>query len=184
MTAPSLRDTLVATGVEILESDGPAELTLREIARRAGVSHGAPRRHFPTHNGLLAAIAGCGMRDLYTRLTPILDSGRSARDRLIDAAIEYVSFAQERPDMFALMFRHDLLDSAGGNLREYSLPLFAATRTLTEEAGASHPTESAIHIWTGTHGIAVLATNRSLTLVAPGLDLPALARATVLNHLI
>lgn len=57
MTVSSLRETLVATGVEILDADGATELTLREIARRAGVSHGAPRRYFPTHNSLLAAIA-------------------------------------------------------------------------------------------------------------------------------
>ena len=48
MTVSSLRETLVATGVEILDADGATELTLREIARRAGVSHGAPRRYFPT----------------------------------------------------------------------------------------------------------------------------------------
>ncbi|MER5838314.1 TetR family transcriptional regulator [Streptomyces sp. NPDC002130] len=72
MTVSSLRETLVATGVEILDVDGATELTLREIARRAGVSHGAPRRYFPTHNSLLAAIASHGLRDLTDRLDPIL----------------------------------------------------------------------------------------------------------------
>ncbi|MFN3869847.1 MAG: TetR/AcrR family transcriptional regulator [Hyphomicrobiaceae bacterium] len=97
MTVISLRETLVATGVEILDADGPTELTLREIARRAGVSHGAPRRYFPTHNSLLAAIAFRGLVDLTDRLDPILTGKQSARDRLISAAVEYVSFAQERP---------------------------------------------------------------------------------------
>ena len=99
MTVSSLRETLVATGVEILDADGATELTLREIARRAGVSHGAPRRYFPTHNSLLAAIASHGLRDLADRLDPVLAGKQPARSRLISAAIEYVSFAQERPAM-------------------------------------------------------------------------------------
>jgi len=183
MTVVSLRETLVATGVEILDADGPTELTLREIARRAGVSHGAPRRYFPTHNGLLAAIAFRGLVDLTDRLDPILTGKQSARDRLISAAVEYVSFAQERPAMFELMFRHDLLEGAGSNLRESSLPLFAALQRLTEAAKASDPITSALSIWTGTHGVAVLAANRSLALVAPDSDIAALVTATVTDHL-
>ena len=85
--------------------------------------------------------------------------------------------------MFELMFRHDLLEGAGSNLRESSLPLFAALQSLTDEANASDPTTSALNIWTGTHGIAVLATNRSLTLVCPDLDIAALVTSTVTNHL-
>ncbi|KAB2587089.1 TetR/AcrR family transcriptional regulator [Rhodococcus erythropolis] len=184
MTVSSLRETLVATGVEILDADGATELTLREIARRAGVSHGAPRRYFPTHNSLLAAIASHGLRDLTDRLQPALVGKQPARSRLISAAIEYVSFAQERPAMFELMFRHDLLEGAGSNLRESSLPLFAALQALTEEADASDPTTSAVNIWTGTHGIAVLAANRSLALVAPGLDIAALVTTSVTDHLL
>lgn len=184
MTVSSLRETLVATGVEILDADGATELTLREIARRAGVSHGAPRRYFPTHNSLLAAIASHGLRDLTERLQPALVGKQPARSRLISAAIEYVSFAQERPAMFELIFRHDLLEAAGSNLRESSLPLFAALQALTEEADASDPTTSAVNIWTGTHGIAVLAANRSLALVAPGLEIAALVTTSVTDHLL
>lgn len=52
-----LRIRLVDVGVELLAREGVGALSLREIARRAGVSHGAPRRHFPTHLELLSAIA-------------------------------------------------------------------------------------------------------------------------------
>lgn len=86
--------------------------------------------------------------------------------------------------MFELMFRHDLLEGTGSNLRESSLPLFAALQALTEEADASDPTTSAVTIWTGTHGIAVLAANRSLALVAPGLDIAALVTTSVTDHLL
>ncbi|MFE4498630.1 TetR/AcrR family transcriptional regulator [Rhodococcus sp. NPDC056743] len=183
MSATTLRDTLVDTGVGILDTDGPAALTLREITRRAGVSHGAPRRYFPTHNSLLAAIASRGLQDLSARLAPMLGAPTPARARLISAAIEYVTFAQERPAMFELMFHHDVLEDAGADLRATSLPLFEALRTLTEADQAPDPYATALKIWTGTHGIAVLAANRSLDLVAPELAIEDLVRSTVEAHL-
>ncbi|MFF3644771.1 TetR/AcrR family transcriptional regulator [Streptomyces sp. NPDC002564] len=59
-----LRARLVDVGVELVTAEGVQALTLREIARRAGVSHGAPRRHFPTHGELLSAIARRGFAEL------------------------------------------------------------------------------------------------------------------------
>lgn len=58
-----LRDRLVDVGVALVAAEGAQALTLREIARRAGVSHGAPRRYFPTHLELLSAIARRGFTD-------------------------------------------------------------------------------------------------------------------------
>ncbi|NED63644.1 helix-turn-helix transcriptional regulator, partial [Streptomyces sp. SID10244] len=58
------RERLAKAGVELLERDGLAELTQCRIATAAGVSHGAPRHHFPTYAGLLAAIAREGIDDL------------------------------------------------------------------------------------------------------------------------
>ena len=55
--ADDLRARLVEAGVELVAREGTEALSLREIARRAGVSHGAPRRYFPTHRELLAAVA-------------------------------------------------------------------------------------------------------------------------------
>ena len=72
-----LRDRLVLAGVELLEEEGLAALSLRAITRRVGVSHGAPRRYFPTHNSLLAAIAATGLADLAGRLTAVGDWWRS-----------------------------------------------------------------------------------------------------------
>jgi AcrR family transcriptional regulator len=59
-----LRERLVDVGVELVTSEGASAVSLREIARRAGVSHGAPRRYFPTHLDLLSAIARRGFADL------------------------------------------------------------------------------------------------------------------------
>src|ERR1700761_6741217 len=59
-----LRDRLIDVGVELVTSGGTASVSLREIARRAGVSHGAPRRYFPTHLELLSAVARRGFASL------------------------------------------------------------------------------------------------------------------------
>ena len=63
-----LRDRLIDVGVELVTSGGTAAVSLREIARRAGVSHGAPRRYFPTHLELLSAVARRGFADLAAKL--------------------------------------------------------------------------------------------------------------------
>ncbi|WP_432752139.1 TetR/AcrR family transcriptional regulator [Streptomyces sp. JL2001] len=65
---PGLRGRLIAAGVELVHAEGAQALTLREIARRAGVSHGAPRRYFPTHLDLLSAIAREGFTQLGARV--------------------------------------------------------------------------------------------------------------------
>src|SRR4051794_39310306 len=135
MESASLRDRLVHDGVELLEEEGLAALTLRAITRRTGVSHGAPRRYFPTHNALLAAIAATGLADLAARLTPIAGGTSSdAEERLVRLGVAYLAFAAERPAMFELIFRHDLLEGAGGNLRRTSLPLFDTVTTLIQQA--------------------------------------------------
>ncbi|GAB3989110.1 hypothetical protein GCM10029978_113340 [Actinoallomurus acanthiterrae] len=105
----SLRDRLVEVGVELVLTEGVASLGLREIARRAGVSHGAPRRYFPTHQALLSAIAQRGFAELAGRFAEAVDEAASPRARLRALASAYVRYAQECPGMFELMFRHDLL---------------------------------------------------------------------------
>jgi len=166
----SLEDRLVQVGVELLESSGPDRLGLREIAREAGVSHGAPRRYFPTHRQLLAAIAKVGLTDLSAALEVAVTASAPIPDRLIAGAQTYVRFAQRRPEMFRLMFRHDLLAGSGYSLRETSVPLLDR---LTGLIRLGFPTvddarERALLLWTHVHGIATAAAG--LTLEPLGLD--------------
>jgi len=180
--AEPLRDRLVTAGVEILEQEGLAELSLRAITRRTGVSHGAPRRYFRTHRGLLAAIARTGLDDLSARLQPALaDTGVPARERLIALAEVYLRFAEQRLAMFELMFRHDLLAGAGGNLRATALPLFEGLTALVAEATPGHQDsrERALSIWTQLHGLAVLSAGQSLDLVMDPSQRPALITRAV-----
>lgn len=180
----SLRDRLVDVGVDLLEEVGAAHLGLRAITRAAGVSHGAPRRYFPTHRALLAAIAARGFADLEDRFAAV--EAESARDRLARMSAEYLEFAVRRPEMFTLMFRHDLLEGSGENLRSVSLPLFARFAELVGAAAASDmidPRDRAVALWTNLHGIATAQANRSLRLVGPDADADALVARALAVHL-
>ncbi|MFI9410707.1 TetR/AcrR family transcriptional regulator [Nocardia gamkensis] len=178
----TLRDRLVDVGVDLLEEVGAAHLGLRAITRAAGVSHGAPRRYFPTHRALLAAIAARGFADLAERFTAV--DAESPRDRLGRMSAEYIEFAARRPEMFTLMFRHDLLEGSGENLRSVTLPLFARFAELVgAAAGTTDPRDRAIALWTNLHGIATTQANRSLRLVAPGADVDALVARALAVHL-
>ncbi|MEV0840648.1 TetR/AcrR family transcriptional regulator [Actinocatenispora sera] len=160
----SVRDRLVDAGVELVCAAGAESVGLREIARRAGVSHGAPRRYFPTHRSLLAAIARRGFTELADRIAEGTDRSAAPRHQLAAAAHTYVRYARERPGMFELMFRHDLLrgeaGAAGGPaLRETSMPLFRHLVELIDTDRPRHDPPAAtvaIALWTNLHGVAQL----------------------------
>ncbi|MGW5264575.1 TetR/AcrR family transcriptional regulator [Microbispora sp. NPDC004025] len=181
--AGSLRERLVEVGVQLVLTEGTAALGLREIARRAGVSHGAPRRYFPTHHSLLSAIARRGFADLEARFAAAMAGLTAPREQLQVFAREYVGYALECRGMFELMFRHELLDSDrhgadGPRLRESTLPLFERLTTLVarcreqqrekqrRDAGPPEdPAVTAAAFWANLHGIAQLWTWGSLQLV-------------------
>jgi AcrR family transcriptional regulator len=178
----SLRERLVDVGVELVETEGTAALGLREIARRAGVSHGAPRRYFPTYHALLSAIARRGFEDLGSRFAEAVAGAAAPRDQLRALARAYVAYALERRGMFELMFRHDLLDSEQDpsdrpRLRDSTLPLFegivglvARCRDGADLPGEPPPAVTAAVLWSNLHGVAQLWTWRSLQLVLSAPD--------------
>ena len=185
--AADLRTRLVRAGADLVRAEGLSAVTLREIARRAGVSHGAPRRWFPTHLELLSAVARTGFADLDARFAAAL-AGSTAppRERIAVLARTYVDFARTEGGMFELMFRHDLLESGSLGLRETSLPLFARLTELVA-AARSRPTPPtavvAAALWANVHGIAQLWTWRSLPLALGPADPDQLVRAAVAAHL-
>ncbi|MET7374447.1 TetR/AcrR family transcriptional regulator [Micromonospora arida] len=184
---PGLRARLVAAGVDLVLREGQSAVSLREIARRAGVSHGAPRRYFPTHVDLLSAIAREGFADLTARVEQtmrVVDA--DPRTRLTALARTYLDYAAAHRGMFELMFRHDLLDSGRLRLRETSLPLFAVLADLV--AQVRRPTDApapvlAGALWANLHGIAQLWAWGSLPLATGAADDDALLRATLDAHL-
>lgn len=189
--ANSLRERLIDAGVDLVMTEGSAAVGLREIARRAGVSHGAPRRYFPTHHALLSAIARRGFAELAARFEAASEAAGAPRDQVRGLADAFLDYAGEHGGMFELMFRHDLLDSEahasdadahGPRLRDSTLPLFARLVELVAQdrahrtergTGPSYdsappPAQTAAALWTNLHGIAVLRANGSLRLVLPG----------------
>ncbi|GAB3814577.1 TetR/AcrR family transcriptional regulator [Kribbella italica] len=176
-----LRDRLVLAGVELLEEEGLAALSLRAITRRTGVSHGAPRRYFPTHNSLLAAIAATGLADLAGRLTAPADG--AARDQLVELGRRYLAFAAERPAMFELIFRHDLLEGAGGNLRTTTLPLLESLTRIVATVAPADAAERTVGLWTSLHGLAVLRATKTLDLVLGTTQLDTFVTRAVDAHL-
>ncbi|WP_329286379.1 TetR/AcrR family transcriptional regulator [Streptomyces sp. NBC_00691] len=180
-----LRERLVRVGVELVNAEGAQALSLREIARRAGVSHGAPRRHFPTHLELLSAIARQGFTELAGRVAAEDRETATPRERIALLARVYLDYARTRRGMYELMFRHDLLESGTLGLRETSLPLFARLTQLVGGArpGAADPAVLAGALWANLHGIAQLWHWGSLRLATGGDDPAPLLAAALDAHL-
>ncbi|MFD5325264.1 TetR/AcrR family transcriptional regulator [Streptomyces sp. NPDC127092] len=178
-----LRERLVRTGVELVDAEGVQALSLREIARRAGVSHGAPRRHFPTHLDLLSAIAREGFRELGARVAAVTED--EPRARIEALARVYLDFADGRGGMYELMFRHDLLESGRLGLRDTSLPLFGHLAELVARArpGTAEPAVTAGALWANLHGIAQLRRWGSLRLATGTDDVTPVLAATLDAHL-
>jgi AcrR family transcriptional regulator len=178
-----LRARLVDVGVDLVAREGAQALTLRAIARRAGVSHGAPRRYFPTHLELLSAIARHGFGQLAEHATAY-DSASSPREQLTALARVYLDFALSNRGMYELMFRHDLLESGHLGLRDTSLPLFGR---LVELVGQVRPDVDARVVagalWANLHGIAQLWGWGSLQLATGADDFVPLLRSALDAHL-
>ncbi|MEU3891865.1 TetR/AcrR family transcriptional regulator [Streptomyces sp. NPDC029041] len=182
-----LRSRLVQVGVDLANSEGAQALSLRELARRAGVSHGAPRRYFATHRELLSAIARQGFEQLGRRAVEVVGDGRAgARDQLLALARGYLDFALSNRGMFELMVRHDLLESNHLGLREASLPLFGVLVELVsrvERPTDAPPEVVAGTLWANLHGIAQLWIWGSLPLVTGAEDIEPLLQAVLDAHL-
>src|SRR5262245_58396976 len=133
-----LRAALVRSASKLLEKRGISALSLREAARRAGVSHNAPYRHFPDRESLLAAIAEEGFAALAERLR-----GLAGREK----AEAYVRFALENPQRFRLMSRGGAAATAAYE---------DLVRALSEQAEPRQARVVAAAAWSLAHGLSHL----------------------------
>jgi AcrR family transcriptional regulator len=115
------RERVLKAAVELMNKEGLAALSMREVARRAGVSHQAPYHYFENREAILAAIAEEGFKNFNAALESA--SGRHATDRLVAAGRIYVEFALSHPAHFHVMFRPELVD-----LRKYPSAQAEASR--------------------------------------------------------
>ena len=116
---------MLAAAERVLERDGLAGLTLRAVAREAGVSHAAPTHHFGDLTGLLSELAAIGFR----RFNEAMVAARQERNPSADegdwrSAKAYVAYAQAHPGMYGLMFRTERLDMTRPSLHEAATASF------------------------------------------------------------
>src|ERR1700681_3709035 len=100
----NLRKTLLDAAVTLVGEVGPRAFTLREVARRAGVSHNAPYRHFASKDELLVAVAAEGFERLPAGREKTMSRGETARERLQLCGLGYVDFALKWPQHLLVMF--------------------------------------------------------------------------------
>lgn len=155
-----LSEKLIDAGMEILLSGQP--LTLRGVAARAGVSHGAPAHHFDGLSGLQTAIAVRAFREFSRYLQdaldePVVDGPMAAPDRLRNLGKAYCRFATDQGALFHLMFVTTEVDRANVELAGAMEEAYAALRIATAPfAQGRDPQVIEALFWSIAHGYAML----------------------------
>jgi len=177
-----LRKALLDAALEILAKEGESELTLREVARRAGVTHAAPYRHFPNKEALLASVAEEGFRMLVRHVDEARAGVTDPALRLQTAGVGYVMFAVSHPIHFRVMFR--AVQASGASFPSLAEAGAAAFSQLLEsvvecqQAGVvvrGEPRELAISAWAIVHGLASLLMDNCLGPTPPNVTPTTLA---------
>jgi AcrR family transcriptional regulator len=151
-----LRAVILAEAARLVAERGADGISLRELARSAGVSHAAPAHHFTDRRGLFTALATEGFRLLSEALT-------HARGRFIDAALAYVRFALEHPGHYQVMFHRSLLDAADAELAAAEAAagaeLSRGVATLRDPNARADPAAAQLAAWSLVHGFSTLWLN-------------------------
>lgn len=164
-----LHRALIDTALAMLAADQNWTFTLREVARRTGVSHAAPYKHFQDKDALLRELARIGFVRLEQAMAVALSSGPlSARGKLVAGAQACIAFAQHNPGLYRLMFSADADKAADPRLHEAAMATFGVLLRLLQEGqqdGSFRPaalTALAAASWAQVHGLAMLAMNGQL----------------------
>jgi len=184
-----LRRALLEAAVRVVEKDGVAALSLQALARRAGVSSGAPYHHFESREQLLAEIAAEGFERLTAEMRSAAESAPGdARAQLEALGCGYVRFALAHRGHFRIMFRPELKEQLGQARREEILESFAmleraVARCQREGAApAGDPRPLVLLAWSAVHGASALWIDGSLqdqALVADAHALEAMVSGTL-----
>ena len=165
-----LRRALIDAALSMLTEEGAWNFTLREVARRAGVSHAAPYNHFPDKTALLAEVAALGFQTLRQQMdTAARKHPRSARQALLGIATAYVRFGVEHPAHYRLMFgpelaekeKHPALQEAG----DATFGVLTGALERGQQAGQVREApvrEQALAAWSLVHGLTTLLIDQRL----------------------
>jgi AcrR family transcriptional regulator len=146
-----LRNGLLEAARVILEEETLAALTLRAVARKAGVSHAAPYRHFPNHEALLVELSIEGFDELREQIAEAAKAPGTESDKIATIGAAYMRFVAARPALARLMF--------GGQLpnRDQFPALGLKADSIGQEIGAAlHDSALGLAVWSSVHGLAML----------------------------
>jgi AcrR family transcriptional regulator len=195
----ALHGALLEAAERVLERDGLAGLTLRAVAREAGVSHAAPSHHFGDLTGLVSELAAVGYGEFSVAMTAAAASaGGSLMEKTMARAKAYVGYAQAHPGMYGLMFRAERLDMKRPSLHEAANAAFAglagavgASRheQISEQALSLDQAAAIVRAWSLLHGFTMLLLDDRLSdvlrRIPKGTDvetlLEAMLRSTVIR---
>lgn len=154
-----LKAVILGQAAALVAERGADAVSLRELARTAGVSHGAPAHHFTDRRGLFTALAIEGFAMLAKALT-------DARPRFIDAARAYVGFALAHPGHYAVMWDKTLYDGSHDALVAAEAAAGAELRrgvaTLSDATAQADPDGAALAAWSLVHGFSLLWLNGAI----------------------
>lgn len=157
----NLAQTLISATVELLSKKGSESLSLREVARIAGVSHGAPAHHFGDKAGLLTAVAIEGHQLLAKQIKQNVNRKRTAQSRLIAAGDSYIRFAIKHPGHFTIMFQSTQINRQSPDYQnaasETLTTLSNCVADLTETQISAKKLEGIVMaLWSQVHGFSTL----------------------------
>lgn len=184
----NLRKALLDAAEQVLRAQGVAGISLRAVARAAGVSHAAPYRHFADKHALLEALAQTGFARLRDAMRAAIGSNPDdARQQMRRAGEAYVELALDNPAMNHLMFGGVLTREAKSQqLTEISEQAFQGLLEVIASAQDSgllrqrDPKELAAALWSMVHGLAMLTSTGHLSRNdAPNYEPPAMARMLI-----
>lgn len=168
-----LRAALLAAAEAELAEHGMEGFSLRQVARRAGVSHAAPAHHFGDAKGLLTALAAEGFRQfLAAQAAREAQADPDPASQLVAAGLGYVDFAQSRPALFRLLWQSERPDFADGELGGAARAAFQHLIDQVAAAGGRSTADEAA-AWAMAHGVADLMASGRLQAMG---SLPAAAR--------
>ena len=163
----NLHDALVIRGIEILDTEGAAALSLRRAARDAGVSQTAPLHHFDGKVGYLAAIATHGFRMLFEERIRALRNKTDPRERLLGVMLAHLQFAVDHGALFHVMFGPDIPNKTQfPELEQAARRSYGILETCVGEylssrnASLARVRPAALAAWTACHGLATLMVDR------------------------
>jgi AcrR family transcriptional regulator len=168
----ALHEALLKAAEKVLERDGLQGLTLRAVAREAGVSHAAPTHHFGDLTGLVSELAAIGFRQFNAAMVEARSMPGSMLDKAMANAKAYVAYARAYPGLYGLMFRTERLDMTRPSLHEAAHASFAGLAGAIAASRHEHIAAEALSLdqaaaiaraWSLVHGFTMLLLDGRLT---------------------